>query len=121
MKCLICQNQFNVKRNIKTLFIEPIMYRCKSCDRRYKPTLNELILPIEGHLLHVNYFMTESCTFSIDAYDDCYEYFIVKNLNSFRNNVTLIVLESLTEELFEFLDKINFSHIYVYCLYVFEI
>ena len=121
MKCLICHNQFNVKRNITSLFVEPIRYRCPACDRRYQTKLKELILPIERYLLHVFYHVTESCGFQIDAFDDKYEEFLIKHLSNFRKGSTLIVVESLTEELFGLLDLIEISHIYVYCLYVFEI
>lgn len=121
MKCLICQNLFNVKRTINSLFVEPLKYRCPSCERRHVNTLKHTIIPIEKNLMHIFYFKDLICDFSIDAFDDYFELFLVNHLNVFRNGATLIVLESLTEELFQFFDIIDFSHIYVYCLYVFEI
>ncbi|MDY3196421.1 MAG: hypothetical protein RBQ95_06130 [Paracholeplasma sp.] len=72
-------------------------------------------------MLHRFYFFEEEVQFTIDAFDDHYLLFLQNTLEEILKNGTLIIVESLSDELFQVLDLLKFSHIYVYCLYVLKI
>ena len=121
LRCLICNSIYYEKRDLRTLFRTKPSFRCQSCEKKYLNVCQYETIPIERFLLHRYYFFEEEVQFTIDAFDDHYRLFLQNTLEEILKNGTLIIVESLSDELFQVLDLLKFSHIYVYCLYVLKI
>jgi hypothetical protein len=53
MKCLVCNNYFNERRNLTTLFDTKKYYICNQCIKRHPLELEFNIIPLDYHNLEI--------------------------------------------------------------------
>ncbi|NMA06080.1 MAG: hypothetical protein GX931_06925 [Acholeplasmataceae bacterium] len=108
MRCYICGKVYYYKRNLKTLFTYKISYRCLSCEKKYKLSINYQVIPKEKGVFHIISLFNERNNFNLLAFNEEIAYIIkhiLKEMN--KKNDTFLWLDVVNEEIFNYLDKIK--------------
>jgi hypothetical protein len=117
MKCYQCRIHFYPKRTLQTLLSEPLQLRCDRCDRRYTRYIHKTVLPIEGYLLYHYTLFFENCPIKEEAFLDESLKIIIEYLLNKQENDLILFKDELDLALFEALEQLNLSNIYLICLF----
>ena len=53
MKCLVCNNYFNERRSILTLFDTKKYFICTNCLKRYPIEIEFNTIPLDNHVIEI--------------------------------------------------------------------
>lgn len=111
IKCWECGNKIEIKRTFKTLFLPIVHFACCKCYSRVKYFGEEIVLPIDNHLLFWYPLITET-----PKHNNSYDSYLANNLLKIlkvKSNKIVLVLDNLDEKMFEILTQFNFSDLYL--------
>ncbi len=70
MRCMICNNNFIIKRNLANLFSTKNYNICDFCYNKYKININYNVIPLKNHKLIIYSLFSEYYYFKGDPYRD---------------------------------------------------
>ncbi len=106
MRCYICGKIYYHKRNIKTLFKHKIKYRCLSCEKKYKLSINYQVIPKEKGVFHIISIFNERNNFNLLAFNEEIAFIIKRILKEMNKKDTFLWLDEVKEETLNYLDEI---------------
>ena len=89
MRCMICNNNFVIKKNLANLFSTKNYKVCDSCYNKYKININYNVLPLKNYKLIIYSLFSEYYYFKNDPFQDEFSrlYTYVFNKAEIKDNI----------------------------------
>ncbi|MDD2260003.1 MAG: hypothetical protein PHF62_02225 [Acholeplasmataceae bacterium] len=107
MKCYLCGKTFFERRYIQTLFKVKVVFRCKSCEKKYPAYVTEQAIPKNSGLIYITSLFKEENNFNLLAYNQEIKKWFLKTINSMNKDDTIIWVDEVSDVLIPYLDLID--------------
>ena len=89
MKCLVCNNYFNERRNLTTLFDTKKYYICNQCIKRHPLELEFNIIPLDYHNLEIVSLFKKNKRINYDGFIKEYSSIYENLVNTKKNSLVI--------------------------------
>ena len=89
MKCLVCNNYFNERRNLTTLFDTKKYYICNQCIKRHPLELEFNIIPLDYHNLEIVSLFKRNKRINYDGFIKEYSSIYENLVNTKKNSLVI--------------------------------
>lgn len=107
MRCYICGKAISIKRTIKTLFKLTPIFRCSSCQKKYKLYLFRQDVPKESGMFYLYSLFKEDNDLNWLAFNDEVSQWFMKTLNKVNKGDYVFWLDKIDIDTLKTLDNVG--------------
>lgn len=111
MRCMICNNNFVIKRSLANLFSTKNYNVCDTCYNKYKINITYNVLPLKNHKLIIYSLFSEYYYFKRDPYQDEFSRLFTYVVNKEKENDNILVYFNLRISEFSLKNFTNLSEL----------